>query len=585
MLTGSRDDLRAPLPAWAAAPDVGAPSAVGRGVATRAATAAVVVVGLVWLGHHGAAQLLAAVFGVVTALSLLVPAVPRAIDRLTARFQVLVGRLLTVVLLTVIFAVVFVPAWILLRLLRRDPLALGSSPADASFWRVAARRSGRSLHRRPFTDGRHPASLAPSRARSRGAVRLAAALGVLVVLAGVDLGIGALLDATSTDEDGAAGGTASGSPEAQAASSEPRFSLPVPDVGAREDEPWAQELFDELALAYDRSEYHPFRGWTVPDMDGTHVHVEDEVRRSYAQRDVAGEPLEVLFFGGSTTMGWFQRDDHTIPSAFARRAEADGIAVRAVNYGQPAYQNWQEVLLLQEVVSRGEVPDLVVFYDGANELGAQFRSGPSDDPIHLQSTAIEERLAATRLPAGEPVDDRSPFARMYDAYADVSAVHRLLREVPVDAIPLTAPPSTRRSQPGEPMEPWPDQQVRPDVRGAAAARLHRRGVELATSVGEGFGFPTAFFWQPFIYSKEPVAGEEEVVGSWGTDPASWRTAFEAAQAGLHPSVVDLSDALDEAGEPLYYDFVHTNERGAALVAEAMYRHLRPALLELSGSRS
>jgi len=74
-----------------------------------------------------------------------------------------------------------------------------------------------------------------------------------------------------------------------------------------------------------------------------------------------------------------------------------------------------------------------------------------------------------------------------------------------------------------------------------------------------------------------VDGEEEVVGSWGTDPASWTVAYDAARADMHPSVVDISDVYAGVEEAMYYDFVHTNERGAALVAKVMYDQLRPQL--------
>ena len=42
--------------------------------------------------------------------------------------------------------------------------------------------------------------------------------------------------------------------------------------------------------------------------------------------------------------------------------------------------------------------------------------------------------------------------------------------------------------------------------------------------------------------------------------------------------------LDGTSQPLMYDFVHTNELGARIVAQAMYRRLRPQLLEAARDR-
>ena len=41
--------------------------------------------------------------------------------------------------------------------------------------------------------------------------------------------------------------------------------------------------------------------------------------------------------------------------------------------------------------------------------------------------------------------------------------------------------------------------------------------------------------------------------------------------------VDLGSALDGTGTPVLWDFVHTNEEGARLVAAAMLDNLRPKL--------
>jgi lysophospholipase L1-like esterase len=49
-------------------------------------------------------------------------------------------------------------------------------------------------------------------------------------------------------------------------------------------------------------------------------------------------------------------------------------------------------------------------------------------------------------------------------------------------------------------------------------------------------------------------------------------------------VIDLSEALDGTAEPLMYDFVHTNELGARIVAEAIYKRVKPQLLAAAGGR-
>ena len=121
------------------------------------------------------------------------------------------------------------------------------------------------------------------------------------------------------------------------------------------------------------------------------MNVNDGIRRSY-EPAASGDPVEVYFLGGSAMFGWFQRDEHTIPSEVARLAEADGIPVRVVNHATPAYVNWQESLKLQALVTSGHRPDVAVFYDGANELVSQFTQGPHTDIETTLSRQIGDQL-------------------------------------------------------------------------------------------------------------------------------------------------------------------------------------------------
>jgi hypothetical protein len=132
---------------------------------------------------------------------------------------------------------------------------------------------------------------------------------------------------------------------------------------------------------------------------------------------------------------------------------------------------------------------------------------------------------------------------------------------------------------------WPgDQTKQTGRRGALAASIYERGVGLARRLAGSYGFRTAFFWQPFLYSKRIVSGEDELRGWLGTDADAWRAADRSARSQLDPAVVDLSDSLNGTRKPVMYDFVHTNELGARVVARALYERLRPELLRLSRER-
>jgi hypothetical protein len=72
--------------------------------------------------------------------------------------------------------------------------------------------------------------------------------------------------------------------------------------------------------------------------------------------------------------------------------------------------------------------------------------------------------------------------------------------------------------------------------------------------------------------------EEAYLGLSGYDPARWVPAVGEARRLLRSTpIVDLGDALDGATEPVLWDFVHTNEEGARLVAQALFENLESDL--------
>jgi lysophospholipase L1-like esterase len=547
-------------PDWSPVPEPGGGQPSRVKIAWRAVVAAAVVAVLWLLGHEPAAIVLLVLLVSVTALSATVPAVARAIERGEGAIQKVAGTGLRFVLLGALQLIVFTPVSLLLRLLRHDPLALGAAPDDPTFWRPAPARP-RALHRHLYTYERFPVE--GVRRDPLPLPGLRKALGLLVLLLALDVGAGALFDALDGKDDTP---RATGSPNSQ---------LLYPDSPVGRDEPWRNDLGWEITHAWDGKTYHPYLGWTLNDFRGRYVHVNDGIRRSYEPPGVVDDAVKVYFLGGSAMFGWFQRDEHTIPSEFARLAEADGIPVRVVNYATPAYVNWQESLQLQALVADGHLPDLAVFYDGANELVSQFTQGPHNDPDTTLTRQIGDQLGQglTRPPTG-----RGGLLGFKDAWARVSVVHRVGERLGVLSDPDGPPDDVLVS-------PWMGNQAEnAAARGNYAASIYDHGVDVVRRLADSYGFRTDFFWQPSVYSKHLVKGEQQAVGSLGTDAAAWTLATKSARAALPDRTVDLSAALDRTSKPLMYDFVHTNELGARIVAQAIYRRLRPQLLEAARER-
>jgi lysophospholipase L1-like esterase len=435
------------------------------------------------------------------------------------------GRTMILAVAAVCGVAVIIPLWALNALVRIDPLDDGWQPA-ASNWRTrpdGLRPDGQIIGASRIGSVEHLSG--PT--KRWGRVRRVAV--VIVVLAALAAVVQALPDGgneTATEP-------STGAAPASAADEDLVFvGLPVTSY-AHEDEPW---IYDHIREVYEQVHaWDPFLGTRMRDFDGDYLAVKDQARVSYQPAD---PDLTVWYFGGSTMFGIGQRDNHTIPSEIARLAEKDGISIRSENYGAPGWVNWQETVLLEELLRTEEAPDLIVFYDGANDWSAgQDRLVHGDtDPAHNWRITLSDDEAAMR--------DRS----FPTGNEDVSAS---------DVVPLVA-------------------------------AQYRRGVERARDLADEAGVPVVHFWQPSMETKRYSPSDEGVFERTNIDPppvgARWSPERHEALVQSKTGAIDVSDALDGIHVPVLWDWAHTNELGARTVAEALYARLAPTLGEATGPR-
>jgi lysophospholipase L1-like esterase len=488
-----------------------AAKAAGGRPAASAGTGLIVAAGmalaLAVTGRPGPAVALLVVATAANQLLQLRPGVGRVVEVVVSG----IANVVSVVLLTLVGLFVLVPVWVVGRVLRWD--ALAPSADERARWRAHARRSAST--RRTFAREHWSVTWADRlHAGAVGAVVLLLAAGVGVVVVRTLRPEGGSQAASVVDQATALGALA-----------------PTPDglahpLVAHEGDEWAPDLFrEELDLD---NVYDPYLTYVVGDHAGTYINVDDLERRSYVPDAVDGEAPEVWFFGGSALFGIGQRDEHTIPSEVARIAAGQGVPVRVRNFGASGYVNWQEVLLLSRLVVERGAPDLVVFYDGANDVAAYARRGDGGGPTTLFADEVADALEESRLVTavedeGEPDSGR---------YADV----------------------------------------------------FYEGDRLARDLGRGEGFPVAHFFQPSLGTKTLTEDDQAVLDSLGWDDARFAQEqgwWDEAEAQVRAPIIPLFDVLDDADEPIDTDQVHTDEEGARLVAEAVWDHLEPTLAALA----
>ncbi len=315
-----------------------------------------------------------------------------------------------------------------------------------------------------------------------------------------------------------------------------RVAAPVEEriAAATRDAPWFPAYRRELATLH--YEFAPFVLTRVDDVSGRYINIDQGVRRSYEPLGASADLPLVWFFGGTNIWGEGQRDQHTIPSEIARIAEDAGTPIRVVNFGQRGDVNFAAALRFEQALAgSAEQPDLVVFGDGPDDYAVQLET-PSGDPGQYGLTQAQQAVTE---------DDRS----LWERYADISVLHRI--GVRLQGLFSVQPAWGANGSAGS-------EQLATDL-----VSVYNRGRVLAGHIAADHNVPIEHFWLPI------EAGEDD------------SSAYAAATQALDPSVLDISDALDDPADPVYLDGVRTNELGAHLVATAMYNELRPDLEQLA----
>ena len=151
---------------------------------------------------------------------------------------------------------------------------------------------------------------------------------------------------------------------------------------------WARTHFEEFSSLSSR--YISYIGWRREPFQGKTI----TVAGRYGQRATVGPVYpsrpSVYFFGGSTMWGTGVDDANTIPSLVAQLG-----GFRSMNFAETAYTAHQSLVLLIQLLQEGHRPDVVVFYDGVNDVAHKCRSELTPTS-HAREEAIRSALAAKK---------------------------------------------------------------------------------------------------------------------------------------------------------------------------------------------
>jgi lysophospholipase L1-like esterase len=197
------------------------------------------------------------------------------------------------------------------------------------------------------------------------------------------------------------------------------------------------------------------------------------------------DSVHLFFFGGSTMWGTNLRDTATIASVAMQRLAAavpEGVTTEVTNFGESGYVSTQEVIELELQLRAGNVPDVVLFYDGINDMAAAGQYGAAGVSQNESNRAHEFEFgrAVSGTEAGAGGELRAAGAIGAAILQRVQFMQRLLAMV---ARPAAAPQSQSTER------------LARDV-----ARTYAANAEIVEALSRAYGFRVLYVWQPTLYS-------------------------------------------------------------------------------------
>jgi len=320
---------------------------------------------------------------------------------------------------------------------------------------------------------------------------------------------------------------------------------------------WAAQYWHEFVLSR-QQRYYPYVGWRRDRFKGKTINIDQHGIRLTPGADCSANSYKAFVFGGSTIWGTGSPDWSTIPAYLQIGLDAlTTKPVCVVNFGESAYVSTQAVIELLRQLQSGNVPDIVLFYDGVNDVYAAYQSGQAG--VHQNFDQIASTVEGRRFYGENRLLSFIVLLRGSYSFSLFEESIARLRE---------------KLQHGKKLVTYETLKVDRAILSGSVARAYLSNYKIVSALAQKYGFKFGFFWQPIIsIGKKPLTDEEQ----------DMRRLMDPALVALYDSVYRIIEQSASEYESLYYmghifdeyksgiwiDDAHITPAGNQIVAKKM----------------
>lgn len=324
-------------------------------------------------------------------------------------------------------------------------------------------------------------------------------------------------------------------------------------------QPWSEQYWREIKATL-KKQYQPYLVWRSFPFAGETIVIDAKGRRHTPGADSTAAAMRVFVFGGSTMWGTGAPDWGTIPAYLQQGLSKQyGVPLRVENYAESAYVSTQGLIQLLLLLEAGQVPDMVIFYDGVNDIFAARQNGHPADHQNLSQISARFR------------DAEPPLSKWLRNTNTLRLLQRLA---------AAKPPVDKGAFPGE-------KPLDPERLAGELAETYLNIYRIVGILAQAYHFKYYFFWQPYILEGNKILTAEEkrllseLDWELKMDETLIRLSREtytrvAELAPAYDRLYYLGDVFDRETGSIWIDtWGHVIPEGNLLIAREMCKLIRP----------
>jgi lysophospholipase L1-like esterase len=274
-------------------------------------------------------------------------------------------------------------------------------------------------------------------------------------------------------------------------------------------------------------------------------------------KDISEDPLIIYAFGGSTMWGVETEEDETIASYISELLCENGIPVEVKNFGIPAYVSTQEIIEFFLELGDDKIPDIVIFYDGANDINSRGYGYKTPQAFRYFFQRLDYRTGAF------------PSLREY--------LGRRFGGTNLSIIPKEDILDSYLSNFQLRTDNLSDEELYEKV-----MEIYLNNVKTVKSMEKDWSFKSFFYWQPTLYDKINSLSEEEEMLSFFVEYSVALQIFKQFKVAdpiitkflnNNKHIKDLRGIFSNRSDTVFTDWCHVLPENNKIIAKEVVKDI------------